>query len=79
MSDLAEADPSGSPAAHVARLMRHRSGSQSVTNIELLFDLVYVFAVTQLSGLVSTNAMATACGKGSAVGRVVRGRGPGRA
>jgi low temperature requirement protein LtrA len=29
--------------------MRDRSGSQQVTNIELFFDLVYVFAVTQLS------------------------------
>jgi low temperature requirement protein LtrA len=33
----------------VAALMRDRSGSQRVTNIELFFDLVYVFAVTQLS------------------------------
>jgi low temperature requirement protein LtrA len=33
----------------VARLLRHRSGSQRVTNIELFFDLVYVFAITQLS------------------------------
>jgi low temperature requirement protein LtrA len=31
------------------RLLRDRSGSQRVTNIELFFDLVYVFAVTQLS------------------------------
>src|ERR1035438_10756901 len=31
------------------RLMRDRSGSQRVTNIELFFDLVYVYAVTQLS------------------------------
>jgi low temperature requirement protein LtrA len=30
-------------------LLRSRSGSQRVTNIELFFDLVYVFAVTQLS------------------------------
>ena len=29
--------------------MRDRSGSQRVTNIELFFDLVYVYAVTQLS------------------------------
>jgi low temperature requirement protein LtrA len=52
VSDLAEADPAGSaadaePAA--PRLLRDRSGSQRVTNIELFFDLVYVFAVTQLS------------------------------
>jgi low temperature requirement protein LtrA len=31
-------------------LRRDRSGEQRVTNIELFFDLVYVFAVTQLSG-----------------------------
>src|SRR5271154_7390142 len=29
--------------------MRDRSGSHRVTNIELFFDLVYVYAVTQLS------------------------------
>ncbi len=39
----------GSPAAPVARLLRDRSGSQRVTSIELFFDLVYVFAITQLS------------------------------
>ena len=43
MSDLAE---TGSPAP---QLLRDRSGAQRVTNIELFFDLVYVFAVTQLS------------------------------
>ena len=31
------------------RLLRDRSGTQRVTNIELFFDLVYVYAVTQLS------------------------------
>ncbi len=46
MSDLAEADQSGPP---VAPLLRDRSGPQRVTNIELFFDLVYVFAVTQMS------------------------------
>ena len=30
-------------------LLRGRSGVQRVTNIELFFDLVYAFAVTQLS------------------------------
>jgi low temperature requirement protein LtrA len=30
-------------------LLRDRSGNRRVTNIELFFDLVYVFAVTQLS------------------------------
>jgi Bacterial low temperature requirement A protein (LtrA) len=52
LSDLAEADPAGSAAAAepaAARLLRNRSGSHRVTNIELFFDLVYVFAVTQLS------------------------------
>ncbi len=37
---------------HQARplnLMRARSGAERVTNIELFFDLVYVFAVTQIS------------------------------
>jgi low temperature requirement protein LtrA len=46
LSDLdrrIEAVPAG------PRLMRDRSGAQPVTNIELFFDLVYVFAVTQLS------------------------------
>ena len=43
MSDLAEARP------RVPSLLRDRSGVQRVTNIELFFDLVYVFAVTQLS------------------------------
>ncbi len=43
MSDLAEAEP------HAPPLMRDRSRGQRVTNIELFFDLVYVFAVTQLS------------------------------
>jgi low temperature requirement protein LtrA len=38
-----------SSSAPVARLLRDRSGLQRVTNIELFFDLVYVFAVTQLS------------------------------
>ena len=33
----------------MATLLRDRSGEQRVTNIELFFDLVYVFAVTQLS------------------------------
>jgi len=43
-----------STAVPVARrprgLLRDRSGDQRVTNIELFFDLVYVFAITQLSG-----------------------------
>jgi len=35
--------------ARAAPLLRDRSGNQRVTNIELFFDLVYVFAITQLS------------------------------
>ena len=46
MSGVAEADQSG---PSVAPLLRDRSGAQRVTNIELFFDLVYVFAVTQMS------------------------------
>jgi low temperature requirement protein LtrA len=30
-------------------MMRDRTGQQRVTNVELFFDLVFVFAVTQLS------------------------------
>jgi low temperature requirement protein LtrA len=30
-------------------LIRHREGAERVTNVELFFDLVFVFAVTQLS------------------------------
>jgi low temperature requirement protein LtrA len=37
------------PEARRPGLLRDRSGAQRVTNIELFFDLVYVFAVTQLS------------------------------
>src|SRR5580658_10489419 len=46
LSDVVEAP---SPASQGPRLLRDRSGAQRVTNIELFFDLVYVFAVTQLS------------------------------
>jgi low temperature requirement protein LtrA len=49
VSGTARADPAGSPTPQIARLLRNRSGLQRVTNIELFFDLVYVFAVTQLS------------------------------
>src|SRR5690348_14399109 len=35
--------------AQTASLLRVRSGAERVTNIELFFDLVYVFAITQLS------------------------------
>ena len=35
--------------AHRVSLMRDRSGPQRVTNVELFYDLVFVFAVTQLS------------------------------
>jgi low temperature requirement protein LtrA len=37
------------PAQAAPGLLRDRSADQRVTNIELFFDLVYVFAVTQLS------------------------------
>jgi low temperature requirement protein LtrA len=52
VSDLTETDSAGSAApvgSPAPRLLRVRSGLQRVTNIELFFDLVYVFAVTQLS------------------------------
>jgi low temperature requirement protein LtrA len=39
----------GATQARRPSLLRDRSGAQRVTNIELFFDLVYVFAVTQLS------------------------------
>jgi low temperature requirement protein LtrA len=48
VSDLAGTD-TVPRAERAGRLMRDRSGPQRVTNIELFFDLVYVFAVTQLS------------------------------
>ena len=40
---------SGERATRAVSLLRDRSTPQRVTNIELFFDLVYVFAVTQLS------------------------------
>ena len=49
MSNLAEADPPDAATPHTSQLLRVRSGAQRVTNIELFFDLVYVYAVTQLS------------------------------
>src|SRR4029077_20790840 len=36
-------------SAAFASMLRSRDSDQRVTNIELFFDLVYVFAVTQLS------------------------------
>ena len=43
-------EAAGAPRAPAAqRLLRDRAGGNRVTNIELFFDLVYVFAVTQLS------------------------------
>ena len=58
MSDVAQADPADSPTPLAARLLRDRSGSQPVTNIELFFDLVYVFAITQLSHYLLAHATA---------------------
>lgn len=55
MSDLAEA---GSRAPRLLR-DRDRSGAHRVTNIELFFDLVYVFAVTQLSHYLLHHATVT--------------------
>ncbi|MFZ0049136.1 MAG: low temperature requirement protein A, partial [Streptosporangiaceae bacterium] len=47
---MSEAVPGSARPAAVPRLMRDRSqGQQRVTSVELFFDLVYVFAVTQLS------------------------------
>ena len=40
-------DHRGSPRRR--SLLQDHSGEQRVTNIELFFDLVYVFAVTQMS------------------------------
>lgn len=37
------------PAAVPGLLRRHQGGHAAVTNLELFFDLVYVFAVTQIS------------------------------
>jgi low temperature requirement protein LtrA len=49
VSTEAQRPAAGRPVARGARLLRDRSGEQRVTNIELFFDLMYVFAVTQLS------------------------------
>jgi low temperature requirement protein LtrA len=38
-----------SPRHNRGSLLQDHSGEQRVTNIELFFDLVYVFAVTQMS------------------------------
>ena len=60
MSDAAEAHPSESAGrsqgTQTPSLMRKRSGEQRVTNIELFFDLVYVFAITQLSHFLLAHA-----------------------
>ena len=64
-----EAEIEGSPAAPVVRLLRDRSGSQRVTNIELFFDLVYVFAITRLS-----RPSALAAAPGHHVSRMISAR-----
>ena len=46
-------EAAGIPAAR--GLLRDRAGGNRVTNIELFFDLVYVFAVTQLSHYLLAN------------------------
>jgi len=43
--------------------MRARTGSQRVTNVELFFDLVFVFAVTQLSGFLLTSEATRGAGQ----------------
>jgi low temperature requirement protein LtrA len=68
VSDLAEAAaPQASQPRHPS-LLRDRSGGQRVTNIELFFDLVYVFAVTQLSHylLHDTNVRGRTAGRAAA-------------
>ena len=59
----------------ISRHLRPRDGgAQPTTAVELLFDLVYVFAVTQLSHLViDSNLSLVSLGRAglSAAGRVV--------
>ena len=45
--------------ARPLNLMRPRSGGERVTNVELFFDLVYVFAVTQISHYLLTHPTVT--------------------
>lgn len=42
-------------------LVRHTRGAARVINVELLFDLVYVFAVTQLSHHLLPHPTITVC------------------
>jgi low temperature requirement protein LtrA len=42
-------EPGSAQPATSRSLLRPRAGAQRVTNVELFFDLVYVFAVTQIS------------------------------
>jgi low temperature requirement protein LtrA len=42
-----------------ARTVRDHAGANRVTNVELFFDLVYVFAVTQISHVLVENTTAT--------------------
>ena len=37
-------------------MLRERTGPQRVTNVELFFDLVFVFAITQISHDLLTRA-----------------------
>jgi low temperature requirement protein LtrA len=46
-----------------ASLMRARTGAQRVTNVELFFDLVFVFAVTQLSHFLLTSEASRGAGQ----------------
>ena len=45
--------------ARPLNLMRPRSGGERVTYVELFFDLVYVFAVTQISHYLLTHPTVT--------------------
>jgi low temperature requirement protein LtrA len=42
-------EPASAQRPRSLNLLRSRAGAERVTNVELFFDLVYVFAVTQLS------------------------------
>jgi hypothetical protein len=55
VSPVSSTETSGRPPA----LLRDRSHGQRVTNIELFFDLVYVFAVTQLSHYLLSHSTVT--------------------
>jgi putative transposase len=53
------------PRAQTASLLRSHFGAERVTKIELLFDLVYVFAITQLSRHLRCHALGIQCSMGT--------------